>query len=85
MKKHLIHEELVSIHALRSFNKETQEWGDALDPHFSWSPCENCGDHLGGDRFDCEALALVQRHGRQSLHKLSGTFACCPSCVEKWQ
>lgn len=82
--KNQIHEELVSLHALRSFDNSTGEWGDALDPHFSMSPCECCGSRLGGDRFDCEALALVQRDGRQTLHKL-GEFAVCPDCVVKWQ
>lgn len=83
--KNQIAEELVSIHALRAFDKDTAEWGDTLDPHFSKSPCECCGTHLAGDRFDCEALALVVRDGRQSLHKLNDTFACCPDCVVKWQ
>ncbi len=23
------------------------------EPYFSWSSCECCGSHLGGDRYDC--------------------------------
>lgn len=24
------------------------------EPFFSWSPCQCCGTHLGGDRYECD-------------------------------
>jgi hypothetical protein len=72
--KNLIHPSLHSLHALRDAE------GDALDPHFSWSPCECCGDSLGGNRYDCEALAIEEG----SLVQLDNCTVC-PDCVVKFQ
>jgi hypothetical protein len=83
--KNLLHPALHSVHAVRSFNLETGEWGDALDPHFSWSPCECCGDSKGGDRFECDVLFRVNLDGRKSTGKADWTANCCPDCVVKWQ
>jgi hypothetical protein len=42
------------------------EWSDdemagGLDcePSFSWSPCDLCGDPLGGDRYPLDALRVI--------------------------
>lgn len=83
--KNLIHPSLHSIHPLRSFNEETGEWGDTLDPHFSWSPCDCCGTHLGGDRFECEVLFTFEADGRTQTGKADFNSECCPDCVVKWQ
>jgi hypothetical protein len=34
----------------------TDEQNEPNEPHFSWSPCDGCGSHLGGDRFDYVAV-----------------------------
>ncbi len=70
----LIHPSLRSLHALRDVE------GDAIDPHFSWSPCECCGDRLGGNRYDCEALAVENG----VLVQLDNCSAC-PDCIVKFQ
>lgn len=55
--------------------------GDALDPHFSWSPCDCCGDSKGGDRFDAKALVVEGEKSKVLKH----LFAVCPDCVVDWQ
>lgn len=30
----------------------TDPYSENGEPHFSWSPCEVCESHLGGDRYD---------------------------------
>jgi hypothetical protein len=69
-----IHPSLHSLHALHDIE------GNAIDAHFSWSPCECCGNTLGGDRYECEALAVEEG----SLVQLDNCNAC-PDCVVKFQ
>lgn len=80
-----LHDSLHSIHPLRVFNTDTGEWGDVIDPHFSWSPCECCGDSDGGNRFECEVLFTFECAGRKQTGKTEWNANCCPDCVEKWQ
>jgi len=43
--------------AVEGAEEETEEWyGLAGEPYFSWSPCECCGSHLGGDRHPAHGL-----------------------------
>jgi hypothetical protein len=68
------------------YAKQNSE-GQALDPHFSKSPCECCGDRLGGDRYECLAVIRLLS-GRLDHTDGSGnplTLEACPSCVEAWQ
>jgi len=48
--------------AMRAFY-EREELGVMVDidaePYFSWSPCECCGSHLGGDRYDMRGFSRV--------------------------
>ena len=74
LMKNLLHDSLVSIHALCTIE------GDARDPHFSWSPCDCCGSPLGGDRFECEVLIVLDG----KLHQEDNCNAC-PDCLDKWQ
>jgi hypothetical protein len=39
------------------------EWGDepfstSEETHFSWQPCDFCGDRLGGDRYESSLMQL---------------------------
>lgn len=79
-RKNLIHPKLVALVASRHFDPATGEHGDTLDPHFSWSPCDCCGDTLGGDRYECEAVI------QSDIHPLCfDTVNACPDCVVAWQ
>lgn len=43
------------------FAPQTERHGDQheiKEPHFSWSPCDGCGSHLGGDRYDYTAYQI---------------------------
>lgn len=45
------------------YARGVNEWGgepftDETEPYFSWSPCNFCGDPLGGDRYDSTVLIL---------------------------
>lgn len=40
-------------HGLHNLSAKSDENG-ACEPYFSWSPCSVCGQHLGGDRYDCD-------------------------------
>lgn len=44
------------------------------EPHFSWSACDNCGDTLGGNRYDMRY--------RETLHGPICEAEICESCVE---
>jgi hypothetical protein len=81
--KNCIHEELISIHVIHNID-ENGEMTHA-DPYFSKWPCGCCGDYLAGNRYDCKALVLLNRDGRQSHHLLNETFSCCEDCVCKYQ
>lgn len=37
----------------------TDESNEPTEPYFSWSPCDGCGSHLGGDR---SRYIAVQKH-----------------------
>ncbi len=49
-----------------------EDEGGNIDPWFSWSPCEMCGSHLGGDREYLRARALDDE---------IVTFEICEDCV----
>ncbi len=34
--------------------------GDNSEPHFSWSMCQGCHSHLGGDRFTVDVIHQVR-------------------------
>ena len=81
--KNCIHEELISIHVIHKISEDGEM--THADPYFSKWNCDCCGDHLAGNRYDCKALVLEVRDGRQSHHLLSETFSCCEGCVCKYQ
>lgn len=64
-RKH-ISQQLSNIYHL-SFNP-------SIEPFFSWSPCETCSSHLGGDRY-----ILLGKMG-QSKHSKTIVFECCVDC-----
>jgi hypothetical protein len=52
---------------------------------FSWRPCQCCGDTLGGNRLECNALIKhIQPDGTHELVN-QDVYDCCESCVVKWQ
>jgi hypothetical protein len=78
--KNLINPKLVALCATRHFDPATGEHGNAIDPFFSWSPCHCCGDSLGGDRYECEAVI------DSGVHPLCFDYVnVCPACLETWQ
>lgn len=46
---------------------------ESVDPFFSWEPCENCGDTLGGNRYDITY--------RETLDGDIFTAEVCPDCM----
>ena len=65
------------LHAVR--NEET---GDALDPYFAKWPCDCCGDHLAGNRFDAEGVALTEDEKELEILDI---YSVCPDCLVRWQ
>lgn len=48
-----------SCHACNDCNPDNtpdEEWSGDFDPCFSWSSCECCNSHLGGDRYPAHAI-----------------------------
>jgi hypothetical protein len=39
-------------HGLTNLSTKSDENGNT-EPYFSWRPCQCCGTHLGGNRYDC--------------------------------
>jgi hypothetical protein len=72
---------------LSAIYAKQDEEGNALDPHFSKSPCDCCGDRLAGNRYNCLAVIRLLS-GRLDHTDGNGTpltLEACPSCVEAWQ
>jgi hypothetical protein len=44
------------------------------EPYFSWRPCECCGSHLGGDRYDCDGFSTKSGQAE-------GPFSVCQDCM----
>ena len=36
-------------------------WDSEVEAHFSWSPCDGCGDTLGGDRYAVTIVPAPER------------------------
>lgn len=39
-------------------DEELSPVDDEPESHFSWHPCDGCGNTLGGDRYECYATDL---------------------------
>jgi len=77
--KNLIHPKLVMLSQSVTYT-ESGDIGDACDPHFSKSPCDCCGSHLAGHRYECEAVI------KSDIHPLCFDFVnVCPNCLVTWE
>lgn len=52
----------------------TDEDGDHLDPHFSWSSCDVCGRALGGDRYECNGWSKKDQEVHDEIN-------ACQDCI----
>lgn len=66
---------LLSEHKFMLVPNEDSE-GEWFEPYFSKSPCECCGSHLGGNRYDCTAI------GKDLCLE---DISVCPDCVVDFQ
>lgn len=74
-KQNLIHPRLSLLSCVQTADGEP-------DRFFSWSPCDCCGDTLGGERYSVRALYVDKRRRSPALRRL--TYSACPACVQRW-
>ncbi len=53
---------------------------DYGEPSFSWSPCDCCGSHLGGDRYDVIGWFKGARAGGYT-DEFQWSGHICPDCL----
>ncbi len=55
-------------------NLSTKSEDGNCEPFFSWSPCQCCGTHLGGDRYECNGYNVKTKEVEE--------YDCiCQDCV----
>lgn len=60
-------------HGLANLSTKSDDNGDRY-PFFSWSPCQCCGTHLGGDRYECNGYNVETKEVEE--------YDCiCQDCV----
>lgn len=64
----------------REATEEERQLAD--EGSFSWSPCESCGSHLGGDRYPAHGIGEVRRDARGRFLPCSGHLFHLEVCAD---
>lgn len=56
-----------------SYDSDEYEEG-CVEPHFSWSSCDCCGDSLGGNRTDCSGYNPTTKEVQKG-------YSVCDDCI----
>jgi len=59
-----------------SDNPTEEEYDLASESHFSWSPCDSCNSHLGGDRHAAHGYITFDDGSEELVH-----FDVCTDCL----